>query len=86
MRHLTPQQLEMLRDIGDGTSRADDDCDALVQHGLVVTGISRFGTWAKLTEAGRQYLAGMASQPGGRAARRQVCPPPDPKAGISFEP
>lgn len=64
---LNDHQLAELQDLARATSRANDVSRGLEQHGLVVTGHGRFGSYARITEAGRQYLDRTSGR-GGRAA------------------
>lgn len=80
MMRLTPDQHETLRTLGNGLGRADNDALALELLGLCVTGEGRFGSWARITDAGRQYLDRMSGERSRRASPRQVLAAPAPKA------
>lgn len=80
---LTPDQHETLRVLGNGLGRADEDAYALERLGLCITGHGRFGSWARITDAGRQYLDRMSGQRSRRASPRQVLAAPAPKAAAS---
>ena len=55
---LTDDQLDVLLDlVRTGIGCVSPECAQLEAYGLVVTGRSRFGAWAKPTEDGRQYVS-----------------------------
>lgn len=83
---LTPDQIETLRVLGNGLGRADEAAQVLELHGLCVTGRGRFGSWARITDAGRQYLDRMSGERSCRASPRQVLAAPAPKAAASNSP
>lgn len=86
LMRLTPGQLETLRALGNGLGRADNDALALELLGLCVTGTGRFGSWARITDAGRQHLDRMSGERSRRASPRQVLAAPAPKAAASTSP
>lgn len=83
---LTPDQLETLRDLGNCVCRAEKNAYALELHGLCITGRGRFGSWARITDAGRQYLDRTSGERSRRASPRQVLAAPAPKAAASNSP
>jgi hypothetical protein len=60
----TAVQLERLVALRHNTGCSDETCEQLATFGLVTTGRSRFGAWARLTEAGQQYVDRMSAQRG----------------------
>lgn len=83
---LTPDQLETLRALGNGLGRGEEGAYALERLGLCITGHGRFGSWARITDAGRQYLDRMSRERSCRASPRQVLAAPAPKAAASNSP
>lgn len=54
---LRPEHKETLQELARSVCRGSEAADYLAARGLAVTGSGRFGTWARITEAGREYLA-----------------------------
>lgn len=77
---LTDDQHLTLKRLAAGLARNDADTRVLERHGLCVTGEGRFGSWARITDAGRQYLDRMSGERSRRASPRQVLAAPAPKA------
>lgn len=65
---LTAEQHEALLELSRGLTRATPHAQQLELKGLAVCGKGRFGTWARITDAGQQHLARTASNRGSRAA------------------
>ena len=65
--NLTSDQQELLETVEVCTTRFEPGYAALEELGLVLTGQGRFGTWTRITLAGKQYLGTMPIG-GGRAA------------------
>lgn len=76
---LRDDHIEALRELSNSTGRASDLTRELEAMGLAINGSGRFGTWAKLTDAGRTILA-RTRVGGSRAASEQV-PAPVQKPG-----
>lgn len=83
---LTDDQIETLKRLGCSVGVADTDALVLERYGLCITGEGRFGSWARITDAGQQYLDRKSSQRGCRASPRQVLAAPAPKAAASSTP
>lgn len=83
---LTDSQLETLKALGNSLGREDEDARVLERHGLCVTGRSRYGTWARITDAGQQHLDRTSGERSRRASPRQVLAAPAPKAAAPSHP
>lgn len=83
---LTDDQLETLKRLGCSVGVADHDALVLERHGLCVTGEGRFGSWARITDTGQQYLDRMSGERSRRASPRQVLAAPAQKAAASIPP
>jgi hypothetical protein len=68
---LSPDELDKLRELSRSLIYSCEVCARLEVRGLAETGRSRFGHWARITEAGRDFLK--ALHPGSDAgADREV--------------
>lgn len=57
--NLKPDQTETLRALGRSVCRGSDQAYVLEQYGLAHTGKGRYGTYARLSEAGAALLASL---------------------------
>lgn len=71
---LTADQFDALLTVEHATARSDAVFEALELKGAVETGKGRYGSWARITPEGREYLARKRAA-GGRATSEQVAAP-----------
>lgn len=57
VRRLTEAQQEVLEALGRSTTYSSVEAEQLMVLGLTEIGKGRFGEWARITEAGREFLA-----------------------------
>ena len=83
---LTAPQVRTLIDIGHNVGRASAEAYVLEQYGLCHTGKGRYGTFARLSEKGKQHLSWMESQKVVGLPSKQVAPAPAKKPAPNANP